>query len=331
MTVSHKRPGKRRKLVGPVVADSGTKQAPFEGDAPEGQPGPVGSEPFEYHVQEEISPARVQQAFSSAEAKAAEAQQLLSQGAQNAGYAREVFHATAPIYVRLAEIAPDDPQLKDYVVSGLQFANSVERRLSLTIDASRPAIAGLAATAGSMSVFCDSTGSISRALLPEYQVVAVESPPFFLHQNAAIKEKLARIDPALLSTYEEIGEAYHGTTADPERAAIAMMRQAFDHLFDRLAPDDAVRRSRYWKPKKGKTKKERNLVTRPERMAYAAHAHIRDRGKAQIILASSANVQETYKLLNRLHDRGALSKDQARLALKAMKRLIETWVEAVEL
>src|SRR5690606_10251791 len=131
-----------------------------------------------------------------------------------------------------------------------------------------------------------------------------------------VEKKLSVIDPSLAATYREIRQAYHGTTADPARAALGLMRQVFDHFFDKLAPNDVVRTSQYWKPKRGL---DPNQVTRRERMTYAAHKHIRGKVRAQTVIANIDNILETYQMLNALHKRDALSIKQARIALRTMQ------------
>ena len=155
----------------------------------------------------------------------------------------------------------------------------------------------------------------------------LEAPLYFSPDQQTIERRLSTIDDSLANSYREIGQAYHGTTAGPARAAISMMRQVFDHFFDKLAPDDAVRASPYWKPKIGP---DPNQITRRERMTYAAHTHIRDKTRADTITANINNILETYQFLNRLHKRGALSEKQARSALRTMKKFIETWIDAME-
>jgi hypothetical protein len=155
-----------------------------------------------------------------------------------------------------------------------------------------------------------------------------EPPPFFSPDQTEVEKKLSAIDPSLSDTYREIGQAYHGTTADPARVALALMRQVFDHFFEKLAPDDAVRASPYWSPKSGQNPDQ---VTRRERMTYAAYTHIHDKARAKTMVANLAQILETYQLLNKLHKRGTLSDKQTRSILKTMKKFIESWVDAMGL
>jgi hypothetical protein len=287
------------------------------------------SQPNSTESDENISPEEVQMAFDSAEKKAAEVQEQHIQAAQYAGYTREVIHVTAPFYVHLAQIAEDKPQLRPFVASGVHFINSLENELDQTSDQVRPLLRSIYSISSSAHTFVTTSGSASLSLSPSNEEIqSYEAPPFFAPDQTTVEKKLSLIDPSLADTYREIGQAYHGTTADPARGAIGLMRQVFDHFFYKLASDDAVRDSPYWKPKSGS---EPNHVTRRERMTYAAHTHIRDQARAETIIANIDHILETYQILNSLHKRGALSTKQARSALKTMKKFIETWVDAMEL
>jgi hypothetical protein len=275
-----------------------------------------------------FSEDEVIKAFGSAEQQAAQAQKQHSKAAQDAGYTREVIQATTGFYVELARLSEDDPRFRPIVASGIKFMNSIANEFHHRNEQTTATVLGLAQTAASASVFCDTSGTLSPVLGSHIQLPTFETPPSFLVKNSEVEEKLYKIDPALLNTYREIGQVYHGTTADPSRAALSMMRQAFDHLFDKLAPNDRVIGSAYWKPK---PPAEPTQVTRKERMTYAAHTHINDPVRANTLIASIDNILATYKLLNNLHRRGGLSEQQARRALSAMKKFIETWAEAIEL
>jgi hypothetical protein len=278
---------------------------------------------------ENINPEDVKKAFDSAEKKAAEAQEQHSQAAQYAGYTREVIHVTEPFYTHLAQLAEDTPQLRPIVYSGVKFIEALENELDQIIKPVKPVLRGLTGISSSADTFISSTTTSSLSLCPSnVELPSFESPPFFDPDLLTVYKKLSAIDPTLADSYRAIGQAYHGMTAEPARAAISLMRQVFDHFFERFAPNDSVRASPYWKPKSGS---EPNQVTRRERMTYAAYTHIHDKTRADTIIANIDHILETYQMLNRLHKRGALSDKQSRSALKTMKKFIETWIDALEL
>jgi len=107
---------------------------------------------------------------------------------------------------------------------------------------------------------------------------------------------------------------------------MALMRQVFDHFFTVLAPDDLVRQSPYWHEK---NEEEADLITRRERITYAAFTHVRDRARAETMVANITVILDAYKILNKIHERGSISEEQARTALKTMKEFIENWTDAI--
>lgn len=147
-------------------------------------------------------------------------------------------------------------------------------------------------------------------------------------ENEDILKKLRAIDPALEKTYSAIREVLYGTVSDPERAALYLIRQTFDHLFGALAPDDLVRSSKFFKLKDGK---DENLVTRHERLMYAAHTHISNSSHRNGLIASFRHMLDLYDGLNRAHTRGVVNPEQARVALHEMLVLLQDWIRSINM
>jgi hypothetical protein len=272
---------------------------------------------------------KVAKIFNDAEEEAARVQQLHLESAEYAGYTRAAIHAAAPIYIKAAEASKDNPQLRMVVASGTRVAGSITNELHNMAEISTPILISaqmVSSSATLLVVTSDTTAAISFPGIFDLQ--EFEAPPFFAPNDDSTYKKLLQIDPPLAETYREVGQAFHGTTADPARAAISCMRQTIDHFFDYLAPKDAVRSSKYWKPKIGD---DPLLVTRRERMTYATHTHIKDPIHAKTLLESIGVVLGAYKNLQRLHERNSLSEKQAYKALRITKTFIESWVEALTL
>lgn len=173
--------------------------------------------------------------------------------------------------------------------------------------------------------------STAGALLPEsyQQNYALRSPIIIYKQNRNYSKRFMQFDLALGQTYQEINEILFGTKSDPERAAMFIVRQAFDQFFSILAPDDKVRSSKYWRPKNKDESKDTNAVWREERLIYAAVIHIKDPYRAHTLSEQTGHILKTYKLLNKAHERGELNKDQALNIIDAMKTILEEWVDAI--
>lgn len=171
------------------------------------------------------------------------------------------------------------------------------------------------------------SGSVAYEIYPEL-IPAPELPSFINPKIETVIEKLDRLDPALTATYQQIEQSYYGTNADNVRTAMMVVRQAFDHYFAILAPDNQVRKSRFWKPKSEKGKE--NQVTREERLNYAISKHIKDQSVANLFIVETVNIINTYEFLNHLHKRGSLNLEPLKKAIFAMKYFIEKFTEAID-
>jgi hypothetical protein len=159
-----------------------------------------------------------------------------------------------------------------------------------------------------------------------YDPKTVSAPDY--RDRKDLGDKLSKLDPALGKTCEQIYQSLYVSTADPERAAMLMARQAWDHLFDKLAPDNEVRDSQHWSmidPAKP------NLVTRSQRILYAAYTHVRDEKKRNLILASSTAMRELYDALQKAHTRGELDRSKAITDLATIYAWLVLWADALGL
>ena len=248
--------------------------------------------------------------------------------AQCIGYARDVLIHSKAYWVRLAEMAKENPNLMPLTVSGTDFIGSYHDELYGLQQQSSIPFSKLSTAAATAGTFSATTSSVSSVVpVKDIGEFPFEPCPFHTEGNQTYADRFAKLDPAMGKTYREIWEAFYATRADRERGALFLMRQAFDHLFGCLAPDDAVRNSEFWHPKKGE---KPNQIYRCERVKYAA-THIRDRTRANTLVSSTNQILELYKALNVAHDRGALDQDRARKALLAMRRILEDWADALEL
>jgi hypothetical protein len=102
------------------------------------------------------------------------------------------------------------------------------------------------------------------------------------------------------------------------------MRQTYDHFFDVLAPDDAVRRSTHWRLKDGH---RLDQVHRDERLRYAAYQWVSDSDMRQVLLASVEETTRAYGRLNQAHQRGPIPEKNAREVFLAVDSIIRRWVD----
>lgn len=254
---------------------------------------------------------------------------LFVDGATHIGYSRDALRAVRPTWEDLRNAVTDDPDATSIYSSGVDFLVAFRDELRARKDLVTPLPVLFQATSGSVSTFVNVTGttvssisSIANISLPQ-DYPALLSPP---GQHESYAERFSRFDPAFGNTYREIWEALYSTRSDPERAALYLIRQAFDHFFGRLAPDDEVCQSPYWKQKTGDKPYQ---VTRRERIQFAAAKHIKDKRRANTLEMSAKHMLAVYRRLNKAHKRGELNQDEARHALREMQSILENWANAV--
>lgn len=277
-----------------------------------------------------IDPEDVEHVFDEAIGIADSLHRDLVDGAQSIGYARDVLLHSKAYWVKLAEMSEVTPAVATSADSGVKFIRAYRDELAGLREQTDIPLSRLNAAAGSAVWFSATSGSMSSIVrVPEVGEIPYESSPFRISAGLPVyADRFAKLEPALGDSYRQIWEALYGTRADPERSALFLMRQTFDHLFGRLAPDDDVRNSKYWHPKKGD---KANQVDRRERIKYAAHTHIKDLNRANTLAASAKQMLDLYYALNEAHTRGELNRKKARKALLAMRHMLEDWADALGL
>jgi|GEM_PF-853111 hypothetical protein len=245
------------------------------------------------------------------------------------GYARDALRSARADWERLGNSATTDPEASKLYEANVHFLLSFRDEVRQAQEIAMPAAQLFKNTAGTAVALTSATGSTASFFEGGVAYSTPEVPVFLtpeLHNQYA--QRFAAFDEALGRTYKEIWEALYGTRADPERAALYLIRQAFDQLFDKLAPDDAVRNSAFWTPKVGDRPDE---VWREERIQYAAASHIKDQARSKTVSASSRHMLDVYQALNRAHDRNTINRGKALNALAEMRSILEEWANAVGL
>jgi hypothetical protein len=265
-----------------------------------------------------------------------------SEKAQDAGYSRDLLRGAAGYYGRL----PNHPGLETSVTSLAAFRDYLKEKGEDVKSA--PTFAGTSFTvvttaSAASAVSIRSLDMPSVPSMPSFPGRLGHSPirgglsyqftfgpPPFEPPGAELTYAghLDKLDPELGRVYRSVWETLRGTTFNPERIALEQMRQAFDHFFDRLAPDDEVRSSPHFSRKEGA---DPNKIHRRERILYAADRHIRDRQKANLLSSQAGTILGTYNELNKLHERGALDVGESRQTLVAMDRILREWIDALGL
>jgi hypothetical protein len=253
----------------------------------------------------------------------------LADATMHIGYSRDALRSVRPTWEALGNAHTDDPDAAAVYWSGVQFLGALRDEVHAhKVLFEDPASFALTSS-GSSSYFVSATETTASFISASTNIalpVDLPEPPFHPSRHESYAMRFSRFDTSLGRTYQEIWEAMYGTRADPERSALFLTRQAFDQFFEKLAPDDQVRQSPHWEPKGGN---DANMVTRKERIEFAAATHIKDETRANTLRTSANHMLDVYKRLNTAHNRGELDQFKARSALNEMQLILESWADAI--
>jgi hypothetical protein len=249
--------------------------------------------------------------------------------AANIGYARDVMKSIRPLWEQLGNSTTSDPDTVDLYESNLGILHSFRDQITAYQELAMP-LAGLSKNAAGTASFLISASSTTATFFVSTTEFSSSDFPVFLSpdRHEKYKKRFMAFDVSLGNIYQEIWEVLYGTRGDPERGALYLLRQSFDHLFDKLAPDDEVRRSLFWKLKVGNKPQE---IWRNERIQFAAATRIKDKAIARTVLASSKHILAVYQSLNAAHERKEINRAKARKALEEMRSYLEEWADAIGL
>lgn len=229
-----------------------------------------------------------------------------------------------PIWKKLAGTANRDPEAIYLYTTGYDQLRAIQDEVQLFRNA---AVALSSEATASTCYFVNATNTTAAFMEPTIVIEPLNYTIFpSVEQQTEFIERLSHLDPEIGNVFRAISEILYGTRSAPERAALYLMRQAFDHFFGKLAPDDQVRESPYWTEKKGD---KPNQITREERIQYVAGRYIDDETRKKTLLATSRHMLAVYQALNKAHSRGTLNESQARRALKEMQSFLEEWANLV--
>jgi hypothetical protein len=273
-----------------------------------------------------INPKTVQYVFSETERVAEELQQKFAEQAKQVGYIRDVARYSKDFWTNISgsNVAPQHGIMLQSGLSTMSQLSTEISRISQVAGEQQQCLHTLylsASAFGSNTVIASSLVGIEINL---GKIELMPVPP--ADEERGLAERCAKHNSALGEVCGQIWDCLYGTTHDPERSALFMIRQVYDHLFAILAPDDEVRRSAYWTRKDGD---KQDLVTRRERIDYAVAEKVADSVKRGLLSEESKQMLEIYQRLNAAHERGDVDADKARKALHAMHRFLVMWLDAI--
>lgn len=160
---------------------------------------------------------------------------------------------------------------------------------------------------------------------PSLIAKAIDKPQY----DAMYISKYKAFDPELARLYNQILQVRRRTSSHPEKSILSDIRQVYDHLMRILAPDDQVRAQPGWKPFDPDKPK---MVTRAERLEFAAQKHIKDETLRATMLASTGHILAVHEDLNELfHTEKPLDVEEAYSVSEAMIEVLNQWADVLDL
>ena len=252
----------------------------------------------------------------------------LTTGAQEIGYARDALKTIKPLWDEINSINFINPSDKALVRTSGEYLENYHTEIRNISGTAISLGSSIHDAAQSGHFFVTMVGTTSSLMGKSTESLVFNPPSSLISSKKDLYSRFASIDPDLTRVCQGIDEALYTLRTENVRVALFLIRQAFDHLLDRIAPDNKVRASQFWQQKKGD---KLNQVFREERIKYAVATHIADPIKANMMLNALEHMLEVYNSLNQLHTRGRLDKIKSIEALKEMKKILENWADALNL
>ena len=273
----------------------------------------------------EYSKEDLDRAYEEALASAERLHAMLASQAEDAGYVVKAISYTKPQLDELFAKAQDDPSVYPLVASGVDFLRGLGKGLNNLEESSAKFSFTLGPMANSTAAFAGTTDTGISFFNHSLISLPFPAPPN-RKSREYYSEKLKMLDLTLASTYDQVWQTYLGTSSEPHRAALFMMRTLFDNYFAWLAPDDDVRKSQFWHQKDGEKSQQ---IWRSERLAFALVKNIKDDNRRTMLEAEIKQILVLYDAANDAHNRGALDEDKASKTLLSMENVLKDWLDSL--
>jgi hypothetical protein len=274
-----------------------------------------------------MDPKDMSAAFEHAQQEILNLRAHSTQFNQALGFISSVIETTKPYWVQLAAES-QSAETQQMVGSGIATITSIGNALGSIRQAYTPPVAEAQAVLITANFFGSNTAATSSLMqiadTTQFNADAIPIQDFLADRTLATR--FSKLDPDLGRACGEIWDCLYGTTADPERPALFMIRQTWDHLFEILAPDEEVRQSEFWKQKDAP---RQDQVTREERFRFAVTRRVADQNKKELLDAACRQMLDLYAELNRAHKRGEIDPIRARQSLNSMYSWLLQWADAL--
>ncbi|MDD5045041.1 MAG: hypothetical protein PHU91_01290 [Candidatus Omnitrophica bacterium] len=141
-----------------------------------------------------------------------------------------------------------------------------------------------------------------------------------------VTQFLEKISPHLVPIYYSAYDNLEVVSSDPERGAMALMREIIDHVLGILAPNDDVK-IKNWFVSEPTSK---TGITRKHRVRYIAENKTKNAEYKELIIENAEIFEEVINALNKFHKRGVLNKDEAKAFFYQAEELLEILCDCVD-
>lgn len=238
------------------------------------------------------------------------------------GMAKENFDHITPLLIGSQESPTTvEPEMQSSVYSALQ---QYERYISGINDKVGDIVGDSTGIFIGSGVTTFTAGVAINAIQDDEPAFVSDGYSWLIANDEGIAQEIDDRDSELGRIYRSATQAPYSNPHQPERSALVMWRQFFDHFFGLYAPDeDVLRSSCYDKTEVG------HRITRVERIRYAARVHVKDPIKAEYLEQQDKALLQIYERLNYLHKRGELDPVKASRTARMIKWYMLQWLEAV--
>lgn len=262
------------------------------------------------------------------EAKAKSLKDSVTDVSEKVGYIVASVGTFARGYDAVVNLRSTGDDLDPTVASGISIASHLEETLDVL---SHEANQYGQSVDLSLLLFSSASSSVvttCNSLTPNVPGIHFTPCPFLQDSDEnTYARRLTDLHAPLGDTYRSAWNLSYTQKHDPGRAALWQMRQVLDHLFERLAPDDAVRASSFWSRKDGN---KSDAIHREERLRFAAQRCIRDPARRTVLLESVQETLRSYERLNTAHKRGVIAPQTADDVFRAADAVIRRWIDACD-
>lgn len=249
--------------------------------------------------------------------------------AEELGYQRSIVKAIKPFWGSV-ELSNDSPPVLN---SGAVFISDWRRQSQVWNEQSEHQFDNITFASSTASTVAANTISIQSAF--EYQpAVDVKQLSDILlkrDERTFVEHGLSLIDVTLSNSYRTAWQYLHLPAFDPMRGPLFLMRQVFDHLLEKLAPNGEVSSQLDFIRDEKLFARDGKGITKAHRVQFAANNRIKDPIKRKLVVDSTQNFLDIYQELNMAHGRKDLNVDSARNAVFAASKLIAEWLQALDL